>query len=143
MSLPWKDQKERTKNPRWKKEYQDKFPTSTLLKNAEIWDGKGNIFKGDVLFSKGIIVKVGENIDISNYNDDDNDNVKVIDVKGKIVTPGLVDAHSHMGAGSWPSLDATDDVNEMTNPTFPQVRVLDGFDPSDPAINIIMVNTLK
>ncbi len=43
-----------------------------------------------------------------------------------------------MGVSSWPELDALDDTNEMTNPTVPQVRSLDGFNPHDPAIDIIM-----
>jgi imidazolonepropionase-like amidohydrolase len=33
---------------------------------------------------------------------------------------------------------ATDDINEMTNPTFPQLRAVDALDPRDPAFPLIL-----
>ena len=41
-------------------------------------------------------------------------------------------------AGRIQELAATQDGNEATNPTFPQVRSIDGFDPSDGAIGRIL-----
>ena len=53
------------------------------------------------------------------------------------MTPGLVDMHSHMGLDSWPEFKGSGDTNEMSNdPTLPQVRAIDGFDPNDPAIRV-------
>jgi len=59
-----------------------------VLKNGKIIDGTGNPwFKGDVAVTSGKIAKIGR-VDSSKANE-------VIDVSGKIVTPGWVDVHSH------------------------------------------------
>ncbi|HSK74365.1 MAG TPA: amidohydrolase family protein [Pyrinomonadaceae bacterium] len=49
-----------------------------------------------------------------------NSNVQVIDVKGKIIMPGLVDTHSHIGEGSGA---------DGSSPIQPEVRLLDGLNP--------------
>ncbi|OAD08016.1 hypothetical protein MUCCIDRAFT_129278, partial [Mucor lusitanicus CBS 277.49] len=104
-----------------------------LLKNAVVWDGQGNVLKHvDVYVEDGIIQKVEKNIKIQQDG-----RVKVVDVAGHVVGPGLVDMHSHMGVDSWPELDATQDTNEMTQPLTPFVRTLDAFNPSDKAIRIV------
>lgn len=43
-----------------------------------------------------------------------------------------------MGLDSWPSLIGNDDVNEMTAPDHSQLRIIDAFNPQDPAIQLIM-----
>ncbi|KAG0036351.1 hypothetical protein BGZ82_004349 [Podila clonocystis] len=98
----------------------------TLFKNGYIFDGENEGFKGDLLIDQGIIVKVGGQIKAPK-------GATVVDLKGHILTPGIVDMHSHLGVDSWPALDGTSDTNEMTQPLTPFVRSLDGFNPSDPA----------
>ena len=51
---------------------------------------------------------------------------KVIDAAGRIVTPGLVDSHSHLGLGAsgWITED-----NEMSNPVTPELRIVDSIHP--------------
>ncbi len=59
---------------------------------------------------------------------------EVIDAKGRFVTPGLIDAHSHIGVYSTPHVQAHSDGNEMTGPATAGVRALYGYWPQDPAI---------
>ncbi|CDH60301.1 amidohydrolase family protein [Lichtheimia corymbifera JMRC:FSU:9682] len=118
----------RTTNPRAPSNVQ-----TTLLKNAIVWDGQGNVLNDvDVLMQDGVIRRVEKDIHI-----EDSNNTKVIDVKGRIVTPGLVDMHSHLGVFAWPGLDALRDGNEQSNPLTPFVRALDAFYPDDKGIRIV------
>ncbi|ORX49500.1 composite domain of metallo-dependent hydrolase [Hesseltinella vesiculosa] len=103
-----------------------------LLTNANVWDGEGGVLEQvQVLLVDGVVSNVAKSI--HSYPK----HTKVIDVKGHIVSPGLVDMHSHIGVDSWPGLWATDDTNEMTSPITPFVRSIDGFNPSDKAIRIV------
>ncbi|KAF9436290.1 hypothetical protein BGZ76_004354 [Entomortierella beljakovae] len=98
----------------------------TLFKNGFIFDGVNESFKGEVLVDNGLIVKIGDEIKAPK-------DTVIVDLKGHILTPGIVDMHSHLGVDSWPELDGTSDTNEMTQPLTPFVRSIDGFNPSDPA----------
>ena len=55
-------------------------------------------------------------------------------LRGRFVTPGLIDTHSHMGVYAVPQVAATADGNEMTDPTTPYVFSEHAFWPQDPAI---------
>ncbi len=57
-----------------------------------------------------------------------------IDARGRTVTPGLIDPHSHLGVYSMPASISTRDGNEMSGPFKPEVRAEDAFWPQDPAI---------
>ena len=60
----------------------------TLLKNGTIYDGSGaQPTRGDVLIEDDRIVAVGGEIDEAAD--------RVVDVGGRAVCPGLIDAHSH------------------------------------------------
>jgi imidazolonepropionase-like amidohydrolase len=52
----------------------------------------------------------------------------------KVVIPGLVDMHTHVGVYSVPMVQENSDGNEMTNPITPEVRALDSYNFDDPAI---------
>lgn len=59
-----------------------------LLKHAIVWDGQGNVLHDvDILMQHGVIKQV--QADITDTPDD----TKIIDVRGHIVSPGLVDMH--------------------------------------------------
>ena len=82
----------------------------TLLRNAKIWTGARNgmeVVYGDVLLDKGLIVTVGyipPNL-LADAKARGGGDVKVLDVAGKWITPGLVDLHSHIGVYSSPALN--------------------------------------
>ena len=57
--------------------------------------------------------------------------VSVVDATGKWVLPGLVDAHTHLGAREEGEGWAGHDTNELTGPVQAQVRVLDAINPAD------------
>ena len=59
---------------------------------------------------------------------------RVVDGTGKFVTPGLIDAHSHLGVYAAPSAHANDDGNEATAPVTAQVHAQYGYSPQDPQI---------
>ena len=61
-----------------------------ILKNGI--DVFGN--KIEILVNGEIIEKVSENIDESKF--ENNENVRIIDVEGKLIMPGVIDVHTHM-----------------------------------------------
>ena len=66
---------------------------------------QGVVENGTVLCVDGKIVAVGTDVAIPG-------DAQVIDATGKVVTPGLIDAHSHIGLFGEPSLPATADGRE-------------------------------
>jgi imidazolonepropionase-like amidohydrolase len=64
---------------------------------------------------------------------------RVVDGKGKFVSPGIIDTHSHLGVYAVPSTRATADGNEMTDPTTPYVFSEHAFWPQDPGIERAVV----
>lgn len=98
-----------------------------LITNATIYVGNGEkIENGSVLLRDGKIAAVGADISAP-------DDVRVIDVKGRFVTPGIIDVHSHMGDYAVPSVEAHSDGNEMTSPNTAEVWAEHSVWPQDPA----------
>ncbi len=58
----------------------------------------------------------------------------VVDGKGKFVTPGIIDAHSHMGVYPAPNARAHGDGNEAVGPVTAHARAEYGFWPQDPQL---------
>ncbi len=109
--------------------YQPLPAQTTLIRNAIVYTGTGErIDAGAVLLRDGKIAAVGEQIEAPQ-------GAQVIDATGKVVTPGLIDVHSHLGVYPSPSVSSTANGNEMTSPTTPQVMAEHSVWPQDPGFN--------
>jgi len=59
-------------------------------------------------------------------------------LKAARVTPGLIDAHSVLGVSGIYNVDADSDHNEDTGPNQAGLRVIDGFNPTEPLLDYIL-----
>jgi imidazolonepropionase-like amidohydrolase len=64
------------------------------------------------------------------------DQATVRDLASKVIIPGLVDTHSHIGIYPRPHVPANSDGNEMTGPAQAGLRALDAIYPDDPGIRM-------
>ncbi|MBL8271167.1 amidohydrolase [Steroidobacter sp.] len=97
-----------------------------VLRGATVLTGTGQrLNDADVLLGDGLIQAVGQHIDTPAK-------ARVIDARGKWITPGLIDVHSHLGvAASW-QMPSLEDVNERTAPITANVWVEHSIWPQDP-----------
>ena len=95
-----------------------------LLKNGQIHTMTQESFSGDILIDNGKIVAVGANLPANGAEE--------IDLGGKFVLPGLIDAHCHIGMWEDGMGEEGADGNEMTDPITPELRAVDGLNPFDP-----------
>src|SRR5215212_1148109 len=58
---------------------------------------------------------------------------QIIDAAGKVITPGFIDAHTHVGIGEMGVGREGQDTNEGSDPITPQVRAIDATYPGDTA----------
>ncbi|MFI3238165.1 MAG: amidohydrolase [Lachnospiraceae bacterium] len=99
-----------------------------LIKNANLLSMAGIEYEVcDVLVSDGKISGIGS-FDVGSY-----EGATVIDAGGKLVTPGLVDGHCHVGLYQDGALWAGADGNELTDPIVPHMRGIDAVKPQDEA----------
>ena len=92
---------------------------SILIKSGQINDGLGNTFIGDILIVDEKIVEVGKFLNSSS--------AKIIEAKGKPVTPGLISPISNIGVVEINALDVTnDDSPDFFGPGF---SVFNAFNP--------------
>lgn len=86
----------------------------------------GTIENGSIILNEGKIVDLGQNLDLSKCS-------RVIDGNGRVLTPGIIDPHTHLGLSeSGLGLEGRD-TNEGTNPLTPLASVLDGINMKDQA----------
>ncbi len=103
-----------------------------VFRGARIHTAAGPVIEsGTLIVDDGRIVAVGPSDKVPLPV-----GVKVIDASGKVVIPGLVDSHSHLGVYSRPALTANSDGNETTDPVTSIVRALDSLNPFDPGIRM-------
>lgn len=96
-----------------------------LIKNGKIFTMAGKVLeRGSILIDNGKIVEVGEAI-VAPLD------AEVIDAEGKMVTPGFIDAHCHIGLFEDGIGFEGDDGNEWVDPVTPQLKAVDGINPMD------------
>jgi imidazolonepropionase-like amidohydrolase len=102
----------------------------TALVGANIFTGTGSLIeRGVVLIRDGKIEAVGAGLTPpAGY--------ETIDATGKYVTPGLIDAHSHLGVYPSPAVPAHSDGNELTDPNTAGVWAEHSVWPQDPGFNL-------
>ena len=96
-----------------------------FIKNGYIYTMAGDIIEGgSILVKDGKIVEIGKDI-VAPLD------AEVIDAKGRMVTPGFIDAHCHLGMWEDSMGFEGDDGNEWVDPVTPQLRSIDGINPMD------------
>lgn len=97
---------------------------------ATVFDGAGRkIENGVVVVSDGKVQAVG-GVDTpvpAGY--------QVVDARGRYVTPGVIDVHSHLGVYPSPGVTGMSDGNEATSPNTAQVWAEHSVWPQDPGFN--------
>ena len=90
-----------------------------------------DIPEGEILVERGKIAAIGRKVKAPA-------NCRVIDAHGLLVTPGLVEAHCHLGLHGEATRWEGTDINERSNPVTPHMRAIDGFRPDDEAVAIAL-----
>ena len=104
-------------------------PKPIFLRGATVWTAAGQVLpQTDVLLEGGLIKAVGQGLEVP-------DGARVLEGKGKHLTPGIIDPHSHIGVYPAPGgLVGHGDGNEVGKPISASVRVEDAIWPQDPGI---------
>ncbi len=97
-----------------------------ILKNANLITMAPDLeeeFIGDIAVEGGVIKAVGKDLRF--------DGAEEIDLTGKTVIPGVIDAHCHIGMFEDGMGFEGDDGNEMSSTSTPELRAIDAINPYD------------
>lgn len=98
-----------------------------FIKNGNIFTMAGDVIEGgSILIKDGKILEVGQDL-VAPLD------AKLIDAEGKMVMPGLIDAHCHLGLWEEGMGFEGSDGNEAIDPITPHLRAIDGINPMDKA----------
>ena len=97
------------------------------LTNGRVEPITSEEFEGTVLIDGGKIVDFGADIEVP-------DDAEVIDVEGKTIVPGFIDAHCHVGISEEGEGWEGEDTNEIYEPITPHLRALDAINPDGLAL---------
>jgi imidazolonepropionase-like amidohydrolase len=111
-----------------------------LIQGATVLTGTGErLEETDVLIANGRVQAVGRGLSAPA-------GARVLDARGRWVTPGLIDIHSHLGVYAVPAVKGLDDGNEATNPVTANVWAEHSIWPQDPGFEAALeggVTTLR
>jgi imidazolonepropionase-like amidohydrolase len=96
-------------------------PENILVRGGYVWTSgpQGNLENMDILYANGKVAKIGKDLVAPK-------GATIIDARGKHVTAGLIDCHSHTAI--------SEGVNEAGQAISAEVRIADVLDPTDIAI---------
>ena len=99
-----------------------------LIQNAQIKTMAERDFDNGCLLigDDGKIAAIGDHIEAPSE-------VQVIDAAGRLVTPGCVEAHCHIGLQETALRWEGTDINEKSDPITPHLRAIDAINPRDEA----------
>ena len=107
----------------------------TVIRGATIFDGEGaQIDNGTVVLADGVVQAVGgpeTPVPAGAFE---------VDGRGKWVTPGIIDVHSHLGDYPSPGTDSHSDGNEATAPARADVWAEHSVWPQDPGFSRALAN---
>jgi imidazolonepropionase-like amidohydrolase len=107
----------------------------TAITGATIYDGEGGrIENGTIVMVEGRIQAVG------GADTPIPEGATRIDGRGRWVTPGVIDIHSHLGDYPSPGVEAHNDGNEITSPVRPEVWAEHSVWPQDPGFSRALAN---
>jgi imidazolonepropionase-like amidohydrolase len=118
----------------------DNFPSTykppssapILLRHATILDGAGHRLEdSDLLLADGHVVAIGKALE-------SRPGAIEVDARGRWVTPGIIDVHSHDGTFSQPqtAIDReASDVAELSDPNVADTMIETAINPQDPAFS--------
>src|SRR3954451_5238557 len=107
-----------------------------VIRNDTILTAAGPELKNaSILFQDGKIITVGPKVTPPG-------NATIVDGSGKYVTPGIIDAHSHLGVYAAPGTEGQSDGNEATDPNTAQVWAEHSFWPQDPQIPLAVAGRI-
>lgn len=90
---------------------------------------------GYIQIEHGRIVKIGDMKECGIEALQNDDKVQLIDAKGNLVMPGIIEAHCHMGITEEKKGMEGDDCNENVDPVTPYLRAIDAINPMDDAFH--------
>jgi len=112
----------------------------TLIRAATVLTGTGSrLDDADVLLVDGQVAAVGQALAAPA-------GARIIDARGRWVTPGIIDIHSHLGVFASPEVRALGDGNETTGPATAHVWAEHSIWPQDPGFETALrggVTTLQ
>ena len=100
------------------------MPAAIAIIGAHVVPVVSDPFDGTVLMHGGRIAAMGTDVTVPA-------DATVIDADGRLVLPGFIDAHTHLGVHEEAEGWAGSDTNELTDPVTAGVRALDAINPAD------------
>ncbi len=95
-----------------------------LLKGAKIYPVVGDVLEEGMILvgDDGKIKEIGKEISAP-------DDAEILDLTDKVVIPGLIDCHSHLGIWGDGEGPSSYDGNESVDPITPQIRAIESANP--------------